>query len=208
MPHFAWELSANVFNAAAIVLAGRNSVHTWWTGIIGCALFGWVFYAAQLYADATLQVFFVATSVFGWWHWLHGDQGHEQPVRRSSFRWIALSLAIGVLVTIGYAMLLRRFTDAFAPLPDSAVLAFSVLGQVLLMARRVESWWCWILVNTIAVPLYFARGLHLTAVLYIGFWINALIAARHWRRLARDAAPPAAPPSDAAAMSSRSAQLK
>jgi hypothetical protein len=32
------EISANAVNALSILLAGRNSVHTWWTGIIGCAL--------------------------------------------------------------------------------------------------------------------------------------------------------------------------
>ena len=32
------------------------------------------------------------------------------------------------------------------------------------------------LVNTVAVPLYYSRGLHLTSILYVGFWINALVA--------------------------------
>jgi nicotinamide mononucleotide transporter len=40
----ALEIAANVTVAASILLAGRNSVHTWWTGIIGCSLFGLVFY--------------------------------------------------------------------------------------------------------------------------------------------------------------------
>ena len=43
--------------AAAIFLAGRNNIHTWWLGIVGCALFAWVFYEARLYADVTLQGF-------------------------------------------------------------------------------------------------------------------------------------------------------
>lgn len=178
------ELLANAFNAACIVLAGRNSVHTWWTGIVGCLLFGWVFFAAKLYADMTLQGFFVVTGSIGWWHWRAGADGSELPVRRSGSRLIATGLVLGGLVTAGYAWLLHRFTDAFAPVPDSAVLAFSVLAQLLLMGRRVESWWCWLLVNTISVPLYFSRGLHLTAVLYAGFWLNALVSLRSWHRLA------------------------
>lgn len=51
----ALEIAANVTVAASILLAGRNSVHTWWTGIIGCTLFGLVFYEARLYADVVLQ---------------------------------------------------------------------------------------------------------------------------------------------------------
>lgn len=180
------EIAANVFNAAAIVLAGRNSVHTWWTSIVGCALFGYVFFAAHLYADVTLQVFFVVASVVGWWRWLHGDQGGELPVRYSRPSLIVASAALGAVVALGYGWLLHRFTDAYAPFLDSVVLAFSVLGQLLLIWRRVENWWCWLLVNTIAVPLYATRGLYITAALYALFWVNAVVSLVRWRRLAQE----------------------
>ena len=64
----------------------------------------------------------------------------------------------------------------------------SVLGQLLMMERRVENWWAWLLVNTIAVPLYASRGLYVTAVLYAAFWINAVVSLRKWRSLARETA--------------------
>jgi nicotinamide mononucleotide transporter len=43
------EIGANVFMAAAIFLAGRNSVHSWWLGIVGCSLFAAV--QSDLYAQ-------------------------------------------------------------------------------------------------------------------------------------------------------------
>ncbi len=177
------EIAANVFNAASILLAGLNSFHTWWVGIVGCLLFGWVFFTAQLYADVTLQLFFIVTSLIGWRNWRHGDPGGELPVRRTRSLPLAAMLAAGGAVALGYGWLLHCFTNAYAPFLDSVVLAFSVLGQLLLMRRRYESWWCWLLVNTIAVPLYLTRGLTVTAVLYSAFWINALVALVRWRRL-------------------------
>ena len=180
----AWELAANALNAASIVLAARDRVHTWWTGILACLAFAWVFYARQLYADVTLQLFFVATSAAGWWNWLHGERGAELRVRHAPARALALLLPAAVLVALGYGWLLHRYTDAYAPFVDSLVLAFSVLAQFLLMGRRVESWWCWLLVDTLAVPLYASRGLHLTALLYAAFWVNAWIALWRWRALA------------------------
>src|SRR5262245_11798237 len=158
-----WELAANALNAASIVLAGRDRVHTWWTGILGCLAFAWVFFTRQLYADVTLQAFFVATSIAGWWYWVRGDRGAAIRVRHAPARALAVLVPGAVLVALGYGWLLRRYTDAYAPFLDSVVLAFSVLGQFLLMGRRVESWWCWLLVNSIAVPLYASRGLVLTA---------------------------------------------
>ena len=182
------EIAANAFNAASIFLAGRNSIHMWWTTIVGCVLFSYVFYAAKLYADVTLQAFFIATGVVGWWGWLHGNRGAALPVRYSRPSLIAACAVAGAIVAAGYGWLLDRFTDAYAPFLDSIVLAFSVVGQFLLIARRVENWWFWLLVNTIAVPLYTSRGLYLTAVLYTAFWVNALVALMRWRKLAT--APP------------------
>jgi len=179
------EIAANAFNAASIFLAGRNSIHLWWTTIVGCVLFASVFFTAKLYADVTLQAFFIGASIVGWWRWLRGSQGAELPVRHSPPSLIVASAASGAVVAVGYGWLLHRFTDAYAPFLDSIVLAFSVVGQLLLIARRVENWWCWLLVNTIAVPLYASRGLYLTAVLYAAFWVNAVVALRRWRQLAK-----------------------
>jgi nicotinamide mononucleotide transporter len=177
------EIAANVFNTGSILLAGLNSVHTWWVGIVASIVFGWVFFEAKLYADVTLQIFFIITNAIGWWNWTGRSQAAELPVRRTEPRPLAAMLAAGAVVAAGYGWLLHRFTDAYAPFIDSAALAFSVLAQLLLMGRRYESWWCWLLVNTIAVPLYISRGLTLTAILYVAFWLNALVALVRWRRL-------------------------
>lgn len=177
------EIAANAFNAASILLAARNSFHTWWVGILGCVLFGWVFFNAQLYADVTLQAFFITTSIMGWRNWVHGNAGAELPVRRTPSLPLAGMLLGGVIVAAFYGWLLHRFTNAFAPFLDSVVLAFSVLGQLLLIRRRYEAWWCWLLVNSLAVPLYSTRGLTVTAVLYAAFWVNALVALFRWRKL-------------------------
>lgn len=182
------EISANLIIAASILLAGRNSVHTWWTGIVGCTLFGFVFLDSRLYADTVLQGFFVLTSVVGWWQWQHGRHGEALPVTDLPTRKLLWQLLAGTLGALGYGFLLHRFTDAYAPFLDSAVLAFSIVAQLLMMRRHVQSWPFWLLVNTIAVPLYASRGLYLTSVLYSVFWINALVAWRHWARLRDDEA--------------------
>jgi nicotinamide mononucleotide transporter len=185
------ELAANLFTAAAIVLAGRNNVHTWWTGVVGTALFGLLFAQSRLYADVALQVFFIVTSLFGWWKWLHGREGEPLAVTHAGLPSMLWIVPLGAAATAAYGAMLHHFTNAYAPFPDSAVLVFSVIGQLLMMQRRVENWGFWLLVNTIATPLYFSRGLHLTAVLYAGFWINAVVSWRSWHKLA---APPTLEP--------------
>ncbi|MES2130619.1 MAG: nicotinamide riboside transporter PnuC [Pseudomonadota bacterium] len=178
------ELLANLLASVCIVLAGRNNVHTWWTGIVACAVFGLVFYDSHLYADVVLQSFFIVTGFIGWWNWLRGEGGAPLALSHANFRSLLWTLPVGVAATAAYGALLHYTTNAYAPFLDSAVLVFSVIAQVLLMKRRIENWAFWLLVNLIAAPLYFSRGLYLTAALYAFYVLNAAVAWRWWHRLA------------------------
>ena len=169
-------------NALSILLAARNSVHTWWTGIIGCLLFLLLFYSSQLYADSLLQVFFIGTSALGWYYWSRHGSRPAVAVTRATTSTMLRGLIISLVVTIGYGSLLHRFTNAYAPFMDSAVLALSVFAQLLLMRRRYETWWIWMAVNVLSVALFTSRGLLITAALYSAFLINAIVASVLWRR--------------------------
>lgn len=176
------EISANLFYLVAVLLAARNSVHTWSVGLIGCTLFAWLFFSVQLYADVTLQGFFIVTSLIGWWSWLHGRGGDPLQITRTAWLGLAPALLVAVLVALGYGALLHHFTDAYAPFVDSLVLTLSALAQLLLMRRKLETWYCWLLVNSLAVPLFASRGLYLTAFIYALFWCNAWYGLYRWRR--------------------------
>jgi nicotinamide mononucleotide transporter len=117
-PNFQLELAANIAVAGSILLAGRNNVHTWWLGIVGCALFAAVFERSHLYADMVLQFFFIAISVLGWWQWLRGDHGAPLPItalRPRAWAWLA---PLAVVATFGYGWMLTRLTNAYAPYLD------------------------------------------------------------------------------------------
>ncbi|TLD70970.1 nicotinamide mononucleotide transporter [Phragmitibacter flavus] len=176
------EIAANAVNAISILLAARNQVHTWWTGIIGCVLFAALFYQARLYADVTLQGFFIITCLIGWHHWKSGNHHPARAIRHVQPKTLLAPTAVGATAALAYGWLLHQFTNAYAPFLDSFVLAFSVIAQLLLVRRYYESWWGWLLVNSIAVPLFYSRGLHLTALLYLLFWINAITALIRWKK--------------------------
>ncbi|UGQ46850.1 nicotinamide riboside transporter PnuC [Massilia endophytica] len=176
------ELAANAVMTVSIVLAGRNNVHSWWLGVVGCTMFAFLFYGVQLYADVALQLFFVATCLLGWLQWLRGAGGEALPVSSAHMKTLLRMALAGMAATLAYGLLLKQFTDAYAPFIDSAVLAFSIVAQLLLMWRRVETWPVWLLVNTVSVPLYASRGLYLTAALYAAYWVNALVSWWWWRR--------------------------
>jgi nicotinamide mononucleotide transporter len=185
---FIWtplELAANIMTALCIFLAGRNNIHTWWTGIVSSALFGVLFFNNQLYADATLQVFFLITGVIGWIGWNAKNDNGVLKITNTPSDQLVTYLVSAILVAVAYGMLLHKFTDAYAPFVDSVVLTMSVVGQFMLMRKRIESWGIWLIVNTISVPLFWSRELYLTSILYGFFWINAIVSYFQWRKIQR-----------------------
>lgn len=188
------EWSAVIMTAICIFLAGRNNIHTWWTGIVACVLYGALFYKNQLYADVTLQGFFVITGFIGWYNWASMKKvrtdGYvaftdrsERPITHTDWSVLAVGAGVAFAVAIAYGMMLKAYTDAFAPMIDSLVLTLSVLAQVLLMRRKVENWSVWIIVNTLAVPLFFSRELYLSSFMYALFLVNAVVSWKHWLNL-------------------------
>ncbi len=177
------ELAANLVTTVSILLAGRNSIQTWWTGILGGLLFALLFFKTQLYADVALQGFFIATSVAGWMRWQNNADAATLPITRSSRQTLKLAGLGALIATAAYGSILHRYTDAYAPFWDSFVLSASIAAQFLLMNRKLETWYFWLLVNSVAVPLYCSRGLWITGALYVAYWINALVSVRRWRGL-------------------------
>ena len=183
------EIAANGVMTLSVALAARNSVHTWPSGIAGCTLLLILFAGKQLYADATLQLFFVVTSILGWWQWEHPGAAlpkMERPLTRARPRSLLAMSLLGTIVAIGYGWILHRFTDAYLPYVDSAVLILSVMAQILLMRRTLDTWFFWLAVNTISVALFASRGLYLTAALYTAYWFNAWYG---WWRWSKDLSP-------------------
>ncbi len=201
------EIAANLFNLLSVWFSARNSVHTWWSGIVGCALYAVMFVGVRLYADVTLQIFFIGSCIVGWWHWKTGaalvlpsgsgsdgagERGIAAAVDRVSTELpitrvapaTALAFAVlAMLAAAGYGWLLYSVTDADYPFIDSSVLALSILAQLLMVARKIETWPVWIAVDCIAVPLYAVKGLWVTAAVYAFFLVLVVMGWVHWSKL-------------------------
>lgn len=180
------ETIAVILGIANVALLVRRSIWNYPFGMAMVALYFVIFREARLYGDAGLQVFFFVMQGWGWWLWARaGGLGESVPVTwmRPSARIAALALVAVSSVTIGWTM--ARFTDAAMPYADAAIAGGSVVAQVLLAMRRVENWALWIAVDVLSIGVYLARGLTLTAGLYVVFLVMATAGLIEWAKAAR-----------------------
>src|SRR3990167_425216 len=180
--HIEWIAAAFVLTNVALV--ALRSVWNYPFALIAVTLYAFVFFEAKLYSDMLLQGFFFALNLYGWAAWIGARDDAGVPVRWMTARarrgWAVATIAAWA----GWSFAMDRATDAVAPWIDGAVAMLSVTAQWLLARRHVESWFVWIVVDLIAVPLFASRGLYATSAVYVvllGLSIDGLI---QWRRAA------------------------
>ena len=171
---------------ACVWLVARANIWNWPVSILNTTLYFVVFLRAGLYADALLQVVFTALGAYGWWSWRFGGAGGaELPIRRAT-RLEGLVAGIASLAGVALsALVLTRATDSTVPIWDSAVLVLSLVATWAQTRKILESWWVWIGVDLISVPLYLVRDLYPTALLYTLFLALCVLGVRRWTVLLR-----------------------
>lgn len=165
----------------------------WPLSMLASLLYALLFADSKLYGEASLQVFFVAMSLWGWWQWLRGRDmdGRELIVHTLSRRSGTIAIALTLLAWPATAWLLIHYTDSNVPWLDALPTAGSVLGTWLLGRKFIENWWAWIAVNAVSVALFGYKRLWLTVILYALFTVLSIAGLGSWRRLKghRDARP-------------------
>ena len=177
---------------AAFMLALANiacnvfEIHWGWPlAIVASALYAWLFYVSKLYGEASVNVFFAIASVWGWWQWLRGHRvGSDAALRivRLERRGLLLCIAGYGVAWLLCALLLRTVTDSNVPWADGFVTAGSLIGTLLLARKFIENWPLWLLVNAASVALFAYKGLQLTVVLYVIFFLLAIWGWLGWKK--------------------------
>lgn len=177
------EIIAIVFTIVCVLLTNLRFKTLYPVGIIGTVLFFLVFWKAQLYASAGLQVYFTIIQLYGWWFWYYGsDEGTEPKIGNWSWKIIALLLIPVSLVTLGISHALNVYTNAQMVVWDTAILCLSILAQFLLDRKQQKHWYIWGLVNVISIYVYSSQNLWLTTLTYIILLINVPFGYYMWKK--------------------------
>ena len=177
------ELVAALFGLINLVLIARRTIWNYPFGIVMVCLYFIVFLDAKLYSTAALQIFFLASQLYGWWYWRQSTDGTTPvPVRRLTRHHHTIAIGSGTLLTLALGTTMSSLTDAAAPWWDATNAAWSMVAQVLTDRRHVESWPLWILINILSVWLFASQGLFPTAGLYAIFLCIACWGWDQWRR--------------------------
>jgi nicotinamide mononucleotide transporter len=177
------ELVAATLGIVGVFLTIPESVWNWPIGIVNVALYFFLFLKQGYYANAGLQLVYLALSLYGWYEWLYGGRARTAlSVSRASRRvWIGAA----VVGLAGWALLFtitRRIPGGAFTYTDAATVAASLIAEWMLARKLLENWALWIVVDAVYVAMFVVGKNYLTALNYAGYFVLAVIGYVAWRR--------------------------
>ena len=184
-----------------VLLAARDNNWCWGFAAVGSLVWAHqVLVVYGLYSDALLQVFYFVMAGVGIYRWRRkgeptgsepldataidredADNGGIQRMRWGQHGWVLVS---GLLLGYGLAQFaLQVAPDAAQPYLDGITSSFSVLATFLLVARQLENWLYFIVIDGVYVFIYASTGAYLYLLIMLVYIVVAVYGYRHWRRL-------------------------
>ncbi|HUX95121.1 MAG TPA: nicotinamide riboside transporter PnuC [Bacteroidales bacterium] len=181
-----------IFGALAgiiyVFLEIRQNLWLWPVGIATSAVYIIVFFTGKLYADMSLQGYYLIISILGWYWWLNGGKGDvdikEKVLNVTHIKpkiIFILTLVFAILFT-GMWLILHHLTDSPVPGWDSFITSLSIIATWMLARKIYEHWYLWIVVNGVAVVLFLTRGLYPTVALYAVYCVMSFVGLKEWRK--------------------------
>ena len=185
-----WKLTLQIVGVALgllyLWLEYKANIWLWVVGLIMPIVHGALYFRSGLYADFSMQLYYIAAGIYGLIVWGRGaKQSNHDTLKITS-----TPLAVWVAVAGVYALLhgaiylfLVSFTDSTVPFWDSLTTALCIVAYWMLSRKYVEQWLVWLAVDVITVGLYLYKDIPLTAGLYALYSALAVAGYLRWRRM-------------------------
>nr|WP_321451772.1 nicotinamide riboside transporter PnuC [uncultured Carboxylicivirga sp.] len=178
----------------------REKVWLWPWGIVASLLSIAVFYNSRLYADMSLQLYYLVVSIYGWWYWtssLQKKQKVDVPIVNITSRQIRNLTLIGsgtyLLILVALLKVPPFFDIPGSEMPylDAATTAASFMATWMLARKIIEHWLIWIIVDFVSMVMYFYKAqvfgnsadLYFYSFLFLIYTAGAWWGFKQWQKL-------------------------
>jgi nicotinamide mononucleotide transporter len=177
------EIIAAVLGVAGVWLTTKQIIWCWPVGLLNVILSIIVFFNSKLYADVTLQIFYLIMTLYGWYNWLWGGiSKNHLPVRKILKQEIVIMLLAGIIFSFVVGFLFSEYTDAALPYIDSFVAVWGVIATYAMAKKITENWIMWIIIDAVCVGIYFYKELYAFTALYFVFVVLAVYGLIEWKK--------------------------
>lgn len=179
------EVGAVLCALVYMVLVAREHIACWFFAFVSTALFTVVFFEAALSFSMALNIYYMVMAGYGYWQWQQGTTGGSEPALSVQPRPLRFHLWVIAAGSIISAVLIGFTSTNWINALDIVMSVFSVLTTVMVAHKVYENWFYWMVINALAVIIYSASGLTVSAGLFVVYILFAIYGWREWRGLVR-----------------------
>lgn len=180
-------LIAAAINFVWVYLEYKASVWLWPVGIILPIFYIIVSLQAHFYGNVLINIYYLLTSIWGWWVWLRGNSTTEEAnicaLPTKAGLW---SLVIGLSFCAALYWILTRYTESLLPWADALATTISFVGMIWLARRWREHWLCWTFANALSAYLFYLSGDYVSLVVFACNFIIAIFGYIKWIKLSKE----------------------
>lgn len=165
----------------------KANIWVWIVGAIMPLVHGVLYLTSGIYADAAMQLYYVAAGLYGLMVWRRAPKKrNDGKIKHTPCSWYLSLVAVYAMLHVAIYLFLTEFTDSRIPVFDSMSTALSIVAMWMLSRKLVEQWLVWFVVDMISVGLYIYKGIPWTAGLYTLYCVLAIVGYLRWRKLAHE----------------------
>ena len=165
------ELFATILGLTSVYYATNSNRLTWVFGLFNIFLLFSLFYQIHLYGDMLLQVYYLYMTFYGWYKW---NENSEDNTFTNVNNKIPLCLGFVLLYLVAVFSIVNLHiylpnifnAEASYPIYSTLVFTLSVFATILLVHRKIESWYLWIISDIICIIIYYKKGMYFLSLQY------------------------------------------
>lgn len=186
-----WKLTLQIVGIALgllyLWLEYRANIYLWVVGLVMPVVHGVLYYNAGLYADSSMQVYYVLAGLYGWLVWRNAPRRNKYTqITHTPVRLILPLAGVYAAAHLAIYFVLVNFTNSTVPFWDSFTTALCIVAMWMLSRKYAEQWLVWLVVDVTTVGLYIYKDIPFTAGLYGLYSVLAVFGYFRWRRMMRE----------------------
>lgn len=184
MPDNPISLVSGMLGICSVVLGAQGNILTFVFGFAQVATYTYLCCVERFYAEIAINIYYFITMIYGVYCWRNrlSNNSLQVQTRRLSIKLIAWGMLLIVLFSWLTGWLLARFTDDPQPYMDAFTTVPAIAAQLLMVLAYREQWYLWLVVDVLAVVMWFRAENYCMAAQYIFWCVNCIYGYIQWTR--------------------------
>ena len=184
MPDNPISLVSGMLGICSVVLGAQGNILTFVFGFAQVATYTYLCCVERFYAEIAINIYYFITMIYGVYCWRNrlSNNSLQVQTRRLSIKLLAWGMLLIALFSWLTGWLLACFTDDPQPYMDAFTTVPAIAAQLLMVLAYREQWYLWLVVDVLAVVMWFRAENYCMAAQYIFWCVNCIYGYIQWTR--------------------------